>query len=76
VFEYELFICAAHFIGDGMALHQFANDFFGLLDGASSQEALDQLVSNEWKQHWGQIPTLVDVRFHNVVIYSTGLKWS
>jgi hypothetical protein len=35
VFEHELFICAAHFIGDGMALHQFANDFFGLLDGAS-----------------------------------------
>jgi len=75
VFEYELFICAAHFIGDGMALHQFANDFFGLLGGASSQEELDQLVSNEWKQHLGQIPTL-DVRFHNVVLYSTGLKWS
>jgi len=65
VFEYELFICAAHFIGDGMALHQFANDFFGLLGGASSQEELDQLVSNEWKQHLGQIPAL-DVRFHNV----------
>ena len=75
MFEYELFICAAHFIGDGMALHQFANDFFGLLDGASSQKELDQLVSNEWKQHWGQIPSL-DVRFHNVVIYPTGLKWS
>jgi len=75
VFEYELLICAAHFIGDGMALHQFANDFFGLLGGTSSQEELDQLVSNEWKQHWGQVPTL-DVRFHEILIYSTGLKWS
>jgi hypothetical protein len=61
VLNYELLICAAHFIGDGMALHQFANDFFGLLGGASSQEELDQLVSNEWKQRWGE--TLIsDVR--------------
>lgn len=61
VLDYELLICAAHFIGDGMALHQFANDFFGLLGGASSQEELDQLVSNEWKQRWGETP-ISDVR--------------
>ena len=69
--EYELLICAAHFIGDGMALHQFANDLFGMLGGTSSQEELDQLVSNEWKQHWGQIPTS-DVRFHP---YCDILRW-
>ncbi|KAI9512519.1 hypothetical protein F5148DRAFT_973486 [Russula earlei] len=54
VFDYELFICAAHFIGDGMALHQFGNDFFCLVGGASSQEELDKLVADEWKQRWGR----------------------
>ncbi|KAI9460527.1 hypothetical protein BJY52DRAFT_1203761 [Lactarius psammicola] len=52
--DYELFICAAHSIGDGMALHQFANDFFGLLGNASSQEAMELLVTDEWKQRWGR----------------------
>jgi hypothetical protein len=75
VLDYELFICAGHFIGDGMALHQFANDFFGLLGGASSQEELDQLVSNEWKQRWEQtLPS--DVRFHNIIVHPTGRKLS
>ncbi|KAI0001682.1 hypothetical protein BJV77DRAFT_1063101 [Russula vinacea] len=54
VFNHELLICATHFIGDGMALHQFANDFFGLLNSAFSQQELDQLVADEWKQRWGQ----------------------
>jgi hypothetical protein len=53
--DYELFICAAHSIGDGMALHQFANDFFGLLGSARSQEAMEQLVADEWKQRWGRL---------------------
>ena len=75
VLDYELFICACHCIGDGIAFHQFANDFFGLLGGASSQEELDQLVSNEWKQRWEQtLPS--DVRFHNIVIHPTGRKLS
>ena len=54
VFNHELLICASHFIGDGMALHQFANDFFGLLGGGFSQEELDQFVADEWKQRWSQ----------------------
>jgi len=54
VSNYELFICAAHFIGDGMALHQFANDFFSLLGGTRSQEELDQLVVLEWNERWGR----------------------
>jgi|SRR5712671_7843555 len=54
VSNYELFICAAHFIGDGMALHQFGNDFFSLLGGARSQEELDQLVVYEWNERWGR----------------------
>lgn len=37
-----------------MALHQFANDFFGLLGSVRSQEELDQLAADEWKQRWGK----------------------
>jgi hypothetical protein len=69
VFNHELLICAAHFIGDGMALHQFANDFFGLL-GACSQEELDQLVVDEWKQRWETLSS--DVRFQLHHYCSTG----
>jgi hypothetical protein len=68
ILDYELLMCAAHFIGDGMALHQFAGDFFRLLNSATSQEELDQLVSDEWKQHWGQaLPP--DVRFSHYRIF-------
>jgi hypothetical protein len=67
VFNHELLICATHFIGDGMALHQFANDFFGLLNSAFSQQELDQLVADEWKQRWGQ--TRPDVRFHTSLLF-------
>jgi len=50
-----------------MALHQFANDFFGMLGGGLSQEELDQLVADEWKQRWGQtLPS--DVRVYNYIV--------
>jgi hypothetical protein len=62
VVNFELFICAAHFIGDGMALHQFANDFFGLLGSASSPEELEHIVADEWKQRWAD-PLPSDVLF-------------
>jgi hypothetical protein len=71
VFNHELLICATHFIGDGMALHQFANDFFGML-GGFSQEELDQLVVDEWKQRWGQnLPSDVCLQLYRYY-YSTG----
>ncbi|KAI9435803.1 hypothetical protein H4582DRAFT_1817187 [Lactarius indigo] len=54
VTDYELFICAAHYIGDGIAANQFANDFFGLLSCANSQEAMEQLAADEWKQRCGR----------------------
>jgi hypothetical protein len=72
VFNHELLICATHFIGDGMALHQFANDFFGMLGGGLSEEELDQLVVDEWKQRWGQTLS-PDVRLQLYrYLYSTG----
>ncbi|KAF8274149.1 hypothetical protein EI94DRAFT_1714831 [Lactarius quietus] len=37
-----------------MALHQFANDFFGLLGSSRAEEAMEQLVADEWKQRWGR----------------------
>jgi hypothetical protein len=70
VFNHELLICAGHFIGDGMALHQFANDFFGLLGGGLSQEGLDQLVADEWKRRWEQTPS--NVCFQLCLYYSAG----
>ncbi|OJT08171.1 hypothetical protein TRAPUB_933 [Trametes pubescens] len=54
--EYELLICAMHFLGDGMALHQFANDFFGLLGGAKSDDALRDLLQEEWRTRWATAP--------------------
>ena len=71
--DHELFICAAHSIGDGMALHQFANDFFGLLGSTNSQEAMEQLVADEWKQRWGR-PLPADVRLSQCCYYITRLK--
>lgn len=54
---YELLLCAAHCIGDGMALHNTANDFFKLLAGDADQAALDALVVAEWEaRHGGASP--------------------
>ncbi|KAG6814136.1 hypothetical protein H0H92_002131 [Tricholoma furcatifolium] len=49
----EFLICAAHFLGDGMALHQFANEFFGLL-GSLSMVQLSALLSTEWQDRCGK----------------------
>lgn len=61
--EYELLICAMHFLGDGMALHQFANDFFGLLGGAQSDEELRDLLQEEWRTRWATAPEEVSYPF-------------
>ncbi|PPR02704.1 hypothetical protein CVT26_009807 [Gymnopilus dilepis] len=47
--NFDFLICATHFLGDGMALHQFANDFFTLLGGPSSIEDLQTKLSMEWQ---------------------------
>ncbi|PIL31758.1 hypothetical protein GSI_06462 [Ganoderma sinense ZZ0214-1] len=54
--QYELLICAMHFLGDGMALHAFANDFFGLLGGDKSEADLQQLLQEEWRLRWANAP--------------------
>jgi len=52
-YQYDLLICAMHFLGDGMALHQFANDFFSLLGSEKSDAALNLLLAEEWRHRWG-----------------------
>ncbi|KAF8167602.1 hypothetical protein B0H34DRAFT_645497 [Crassisporium funariophilum] len=60
--NYDFLFCATHFLGDGMALHQFANDFFGLLGGPSDQAALMVRLAAEWSirctSSIGKPPTL------------------
>ena len=50
---HDLLICAMHFIGDGMALHTFANEFFGLLDSDKDDAELRAVLDNEWQTRWG-----------------------
>ncbi|KAI0785040.1 hypothetical protein C8Q75DRAFT_723299 [Abortiporus biennis] len=51
--QFELLICAMHFLGDGMALHAFANDFFGLLGSDKTDLELELILSEEWHTRWG-----------------------
>jgi hypothetical protein len=48
-YQFELFICAVHFLGDGMALHQFANDFLSLLGSPKTQSELETLLADEFQ---------------------------
>ncbi|KAF8735009.1 hypothetical protein AX14_002919 [Amanita brunnescens Koide BX004] len=43
----DFLICATHFLGDGMALHQFANDFFSLLGGDWTTSDLSKILDDE-----------------------------
>ena len=51
--QHEILICAMHFLGDDMALHQFANDFFSLLGSDRSELELRELLDEEWTARWG-----------------------
>ncbi|GJJ09624.1 hypothetical protein Clacol_003847 [Clathrus columnatus] len=54
--DFDLLICATHFLGDGMALHMLANDFFTLLalsEKPISDSELYRLLIKEWET-WGE----------------------
>ena len=53
--NHDILICATHFLGDGMALHQFANDFFGLLGRPSTNHELISILSSEWQLRCGKL---------------------
>lgn len=50
--QFDLLICAMHFIGDGMALHTFANDFFSLLGSKRTDAELEEVLRSEWQERW------------------------
>ncbi|KAJ7235866.1 hypothetical protein B0H12DRAFT_1256838 [Mycena haematopus] len=77
---FDLLLCATHFLGDGMALHNFANDFFTLLASDRSDQDLESMLNDEWYSRWGgkkdhsaprlpssledRLPRLADGKFH------------
>ena len=50
--NYDLMFCATHFLGDGMALHQFANDFFVLLGSCLDEMALLERLTTDWSDKY------------------------
>ncbi|KAH7886096.1 hypothetical protein F5I97DRAFT_1877637 [Phlebopus sp. FC_14] len=50
-YTHDILVCAVHFLGDGMALHQFANDFFQLIGSDKSQTELESQLHEEWATH-------------------------
>jgi hypothetical protein len=46
--EFNLLICAAHYLGDGMALHRFAHNFFTLLASPSSVYVSKTSSTERW----------------------------
>ncbi|VDB86578.1 unnamed protein product [Peniophora sp. CBMAI 1063] len=50
VHDFSFFLAAVHSIGDGMALHALANDFFCLLGGSMSVPELHGLLVTEWEK--------------------------
>ncbi|KAK0208750.1 hypothetical protein DFS33DRAFT_1372027 [Desarmillaria ectypa] len=47
--NHDILICATHFLGDGMALHQFANDFFSTLGSSKDEHELMGILRTEWE---------------------------
>jgi len=45
---YELMLCATHYLGDGMALHTFMNDFYTLLGSSATAESFAQQIIAEF----------------------------
>ncbi|KAJ3787143.1 hypothetical protein GGU10DRAFT_417189 [Lentinula aff. detonsa] len=52
-FDYDLLLCTTHFVGDGMALHQCANDLFTLLSSKKSTGELHDILKEEWRLRFG-----------------------
>ena len=69
--KFELLICATHFLGDGMALHQFGNDFFSLLGGAKTQLELEDLLVDEHRKSLKRnVDNVIYFIFDGKVLYS------
>lgn len=45
--EFDLLLCTTHFVGDGIALHTFANELYGLIANGGSEMELRQMLEDE-----------------------------
>lgn len=44
--DFEVMLCTTHFVGDGMALHTFMNELYGLLGGSHSDDELRAMLEH------------------------------
>ncbi|KAH9836943.1 uncharacterized protein C8Q71DRAFT_578490 [Rhodofomes roseus] len=51
--RFDVLFAAMHFLGDGMALHQCANDFFRLVACGKSDDELATVLGDEWERRFG-----------------------
>ncbi|KAJ8523385.1 hypothetical protein ONZ45_g174 [Pleurotus djamor] len=65
--ECNWFLCATHFLGDGMALHQFANDYFSLFGSSKSDVELQAILRDEWSANSPVLPPPMEERLPPVV---------
>ena len=54
--QFDFFLGAMHFLGDGIALHTFANDLFTLLGGEKTDDELRDMMQDEWRTRWETAP--------------------
>ncbi|CED82395.1 hypothetical protein [Phaffia rhodozyma] len=54
--QFEVILCTTHYVGDGMALHTFMNEFYCVIGGALSTEELINLLNTEMQDRRMQTP--------------------
>ncbi|EJU05458.1 hypothetical protein DACRYDRAFT_46425 [Dacryopinax primogenitus] len=50
--EFHFCLCTTHYLGDGMALHKTANEFFSLLGEGMCDAELFKLLDHEWTERY------------------------
>ena len=59
--DFDLLICATHFLGDAMALHQLAYEFFTLLGSQNTAQGFEETFHKELIEHWGPQAAASDI---------------
>jgi hypothetical protein len=60
--QYELMLCATHFLGDGMALHTFMNEFYTLVGGDKTTEDFVVLILEALSSSARELPSSLEER--------------
>ena len=50
--NYDLMICVTHFLGDGLGVHQMANDLFVFLGSCMDETAFLETLTIEWSEKY------------------------